>query len=111
MHYRKFALVAFAAGALASPRGGFNNNGGANSGTAASGGGNAALTLDSAAVQTGSFSSGIGSIGSEAGQAASQTSQENFINFCSGKTLTNGLQIVGGSCNGIGYDALFLKQG
>jgi hypothetical protein len=26
----------------------------------------------------------------------------NFINFCAGKTLTNGLQIAGGSCNGIG---------
>lgn len=25
----------------------------------------------------------------------------NFINFCSGKTLTNGLQIKTGSCNGI----------
>jgi hypothetical protein len=26
----------------------------------------------------------------------------NFINFCTGKTLTNGLQVKGGSCNGIG---------
>lgn len=26
----------------------------------------------------------------------------NFINFCSGKTLTNGLQQKKGSCNGIG---------
>jgi transcription initiation factor TFIID subunit 15 len=26
----------------------------------------------------------------------------NFINFCAGKTLTNGLQVAGGSCNGIG---------
>lgn len=25
----------------------------------------------------------------------------NFINFCSGETLTNGLQVQGGSCNGI----------
>jgi hypothetical protein len=60
------------------------------------------LTLDANAVQTGSFSDGLGSIGSEAGEAKSQTSRDNFINFCSGKTLTNGLQIVGGSCNGIG---------
>jgi hypothetical protein len=60
------------------------------------------LTLDAAAVQTGSFSDGSTSIGAEAGQAKSQTSQNNFINFCSGKVLTNGLQIVGGSCNGIG---------
>jgi hypothetical protein len=60
------------------------------------------LELNAAAVQSGSFSDGTNSIGSEAGQAKSQTSQDNFINFCSGKTLTNGLQIVGGSCNGIG---------
>jgi hypothetical protein len=26
----------------------------------------------------------------------------NFINFCTGKTLTNGLQVKTGSCNGIG---------
>jgi len=25
----------------------------------------------------------------------------NFINFCTGKTLTNGAQVQGGSCNGI----------
>ena len=25
----------------------------------------------------------------------------NFINFCTGKTLTNGLQVKAGSCNGI----------
>jgi hypothetical protein len=60
------------------------------------------LTLDADAIQTGSFSDGLDSIGAEAGQAKSQTSQNNFINFCSGKTLTNGLQIIGGSCNGIG---------
>jgi hypothetical protein len=28
--------------------------------------------------------------------------QANFINFCQGKTLTNGLQVKEGSCNGIG---------
>ena len=26
----------------------------------------------------------------------------NFVNFCSGETLTNGLQVKAGSCNGIG---------
>lgn len=26
----------------------------------------------------------------------------NFINFCSGKTLTNGVQNKAGSCNGVG---------
>jgi hypothetical protein len=114
MHYSKLALVAaFAAGALADPaRSGNTNNGGAKAATAqapantaASGttGGNAAsLSLDPAAVQSGSFVDGSTSIGAEAGQALSQTSQNNFINFCVGKTLTNGLQIVGGSCNGIG---------
>lgn len=30
-----------------------------------------------------------------------QSSDENFINTCVGKTLTNGLQVKGGSCNGI----------
>ncbi|PIL34550.1 hypothetical protein GSI_03328 [Ganoderma sinense ZZ0214-1] len=38
----------------------------------------------------------------EAGQVASLTSSNNFINFCAtepGKPLTNGLQIVTGSCN------------
>src|SRR5580700_5854225 len=91
MIYSKLACAfAFSVGALANPAPNPANGGGA------------ALTLDPAAVQTGSASSGIGSIGSEAGQAASQTSNDNFINFCAGKTLTNGLQIVGGSCNGIG---------
>ncbi|KAF9056426.1 hypothetical protein BJ165DRAFT_1522337 [Panaeolus papilionaceus] len=33
------------------------------------------------------------------GQVASLTSTNNFINFCLGKTLTNGQQIVEGSCN------------
>ncbi len=28
--------------------------------------------------------------------------QANFINFCSGETLTNGIQNKAGSCNGIG---------
>jgi hypothetical protein len=36
-------------------------------------------------------------------QLANITSDNaNFINFCAGKTLTNGQQIAGGSCNGIG---------
>src|ERR1700728_4293436 len=90
MFYNTLAYaVAFSAGALAA------------SATTGSTGGTG-LTLDADAVQTGSFSNGADSIGAEAGQALSQTSQNNFINFCSGKTLTNGLQIVGGSCNGIG---------
>jgi hypothetical protein len=90
MFYNKLAYaVAFSTGALA-----------ATATTGSTGG--SGLTLDADAVQSGSFVNGLDSIGAEAGQAASQTSQDNFINFCSGKTLTNGLQVVGGSCNGIG---------
>jgi hypothetical protein len=90
MLYTKLsAVAAFSAGALAAT--------GTTGGTGGTG-----LTLDANAVQTGSASDGLSAIGAEAGQAASQTSTDNFINFCSGKTLTNGLQIVGGSCNGIG---------
>lgn len=69
---------------------------------AAAGGGNADLTLDPTVVQTGSAQDGSKAIGAaEVGQALSTTSDNNFINFCKGKTLTNGLQIVTGSCNGI----------
>lgn len=91
MIYSKLAYaIAFFAGVLANPdddNADHRGNG---------------LTLNADAVQTGSFVDGSASIGAEAGQAKSQTSHNNFINFCSGKTLTNGLQIVGGSCNGIG---------
>lgn len=60
------------------------------------------LTLLPNAIQKGSFNDGSDEIGSaEVGQALSATSQNNFINNCAGKTLTNGLQITTGSCNGI----------
>lgn len=106
MLYTKLAcVVAFTAGALANPAGGKNGGGKAAAAaapaTGTTGNGGTGLTLDAAAVQSGSFVDGSTSIGAEAGQAKSQTSQNNFINFCSGQTLTNGLQIVGGSCNGI----------
>lgn len=58
-------------------------------------------TLSDNALQTGSFLDGGDGLGADAGQALSTTSKSNFINFCSGKTLTNGLQITDGSCNGI----------
>lgn len=61
-----------------------------------------ATTLNEDAIQTGSFFDGSDGLGAEDGQALSETSQNNFINFCSGQTLTNGLQITDGSCNGIG---------
>jgi hypothetical protein len=64
------------------------------------------LTLLSTAIQKGSFNDGSDEIGAkEVGQALSATSQNNFINNCAGKTLTNGLQITTGSCNGISTSA------
>jgi hypothetical protein len=79
------------------------NAGGATAATAAAGGNDASLTLSSNAIQSGSFVDGSEQIGNaDVGQAKSLTSQDNFINFCSGKTLQNGLQILTGSCNGIG---------
>jgi len=59
------------------------------------------LTLSSKAVQVGSQNDGTLETGASEGQAKSATSSNNFINNCVGKTLTNGLQIIGGSCNGI----------
>lgn len=70
-----------------------NNNGG--------GGGGGTPTLNADAIQTGSFEDGSKGNDADDGQAKSATSKENFINFCSGETLTNGLQVQGGSCNGI----------
>lgn len=60
-----------------------------------------ATTLSPEAFQSGSANNGLDETGSEAGEAASDTSTNNFINNCVGKTLTNGLQITTGSCNGI----------
>jgi hypothetical protein len=58
-------------------------------------------TLSPTAIQTGSFFDGQQAVGADNGQAASRTSMNNFMNECVGQTLTNGLQIVDGSCNGI----------
>lgn len=64
--------------------------------------GSTATTLAANAIQSGSFNDGSDEIGNnEAQQAKSLTSTNNFINNCAGKTLTNGLQITTGSCNGI----------
>ena len=86
---------------------------GNNSGNTGSGGANS-LTLLAANVQSGSDSTG--SANATAGQSDSATyvhsiykwtranslsDPANFINFCTGKTLTNGLQVKTGSCNGI----------
>lgn len=59
-------------------------------------------TLSADAIQKGSTVDGSKEVGAaEVGQALSLTSTNNFINNCAGKTLTNGLQITTGSCNGI----------
>jgi len=58
------------------------------------------LQLNPANVQNASDTTGQDAT-SEAGQADSATDPANFINFCTGKTITNGLQVKGGSCNGI----------
>lgn len=64
--------------------------------------GSTGTTLLANAIQSGSFNDGSDEIGAnEAQQAKSLTSTNNFINNCAGKTLTNGLQITTGSCNGI----------
>jgi len=60
------------------------------------------LTLNTNAIQKGSSVDGSTSQGATPEQVKSETSENNFINFCSGQELTNGLQIVTGSCNGIG---------
>ncbi|KAB8293357.1 hypothetical protein EYC80_007679 [Monilinia laxa] len=99
MHFSKIASAATlirVVAAIPSPQ-----KGGNNAATAASGN-DASLTLAADAIQSGSFADGSKEIGAaEVGQAKSATSQNNFINFCSGSTLTNGLQITTGSCNGI----------
>ncbi|KAK2629797.1 hypothetical protein QTJ16_000617 [Diplocarpon rosae] len=55
--------------------------------------------LDAENIQAGSESTGQET--PTAGQASSATDANNFINFCSGQTTTNGLQVKAGSCNGI----------
>ncbi|KAI2466769.1 hypothetical protein F4781DRAFT_339249 [Annulohypoxylon bovei var. microspora] len=92
------------AGNNANANAGNNANANANAGNnnAQNGNNNAAqasLTLDANAVQTGSQSDGDPDAAE--GEAASDTDNANFINFCSGQTLTNGLQQKQGSCNGI----------
>jgi len=59
------------------------------------------LTLDPAVIATGFEQNGLNANGSEAGEVASLTSNNNFINFCLtvNKPLTNGQQITTGSCN------------
>lgn len=60
----------------------------------------ASQCLEANAIATGSLDNGQDP--PVAGQAESATDAFNFINFCAGETLTNGLQVTAGSCNGIG---------
>lgn len=42
-----------------------------------------------------------GTVGVKIGQSPSKVDGSNFINYCAGKTLTNGQQLTTSSCNGI----------
>jgi transcription initiation factor TFIID subunit 15 len=98
-------ILAAAFGAVASAQNNGQNNGqnkgGNNGGNAAAGNDATGTTLSPQAIQSGSFVDGSVNGALKDGQAASATSQNNFINNCVGKTLTNGLQVTAGSCNGI----------
>ncbi|KAI7916278.1 hypothetical protein M9X92_007979 [Pyricularia oryzae] len=85
-----------------------NNNNGQNNNNNNNGGD--ATQLAPNAVQSGSFFDGSDAIGANDAQAQSDVSQNNFINFCAGQTLTNGLQLVDGSCNGIPMGQIPSKQ-
>jgi len=65
--------------------------------SSSSGAFNGGTTLDASVIQTGTTQDGNDP--GEAGQVASLTSNNNYINFCQGQTLTNGTQITAGSCN------------
>ncbi|KAK6524142.1 hypothetical protein TWF694_005803 [Orbilia ellipsospora] len=77
------------------------NNNNKNNNNNNNNGGNNALALNPNNVQTGSQQTGQNGTDVQAGQVNSATDPANFINFCTGKTLTNGLQVKTGSCNGI----------
>ncbi|KAG9049115.1 hypothetical protein FS837_011127 [Tulasnella sp. UAMH 9824] len=61
------------------------------------------LTLDKSQVGANIAKNGLQGGNNEAGQVASLTSKNNFINFCAttDKPITNGQQIADGSCNPI----------
>lgn len=71
------------------------------SGNANSGNAQTSLTLLSSVIASGFAQNGLAANGSEAGEVASLTSTNNFINFCATTNLpiTNGQQIITGSCN------------
>ncbi len=108
MIYSKLvSVLAFSAvGVLAVPKGGQGQAAAGGAGGAAAGGAAAAnaggadtsLTLDPSVISTGFANDGTFEQGAEAGEVPSLTSTNNYINFCKGKTLQNGLQITTGSC-------------
>ncbi|KAF8487371.1 hypothetical protein DFH94DRAFT_705613 [Russula ochroleuca] len=55
------------------------------------------LCLDNSVIAKGFENNGQQN--ATAGQSPSLTSSNNFINFCVGKTITNGQQVQAGSCN------------
>jgi len=78
-------------------KGGNGKNGGKNGGDDNNDDVQESKTLDPSVIAT-----GFASDGQEvpvAGQVASLTSTNNFINFCAGLEITNGKQIKTGSCN------------
>lgn len=89
-----FAL-ALSASVFASPLGSLETRDGNGSQTS--------LTLDKSQIGANIAKNGLGGGNNEAGQAASLTSKNNFINFCAttNKPITNGQQIADGSCNPI----------
>jgi len=96
------ASTSSSAAAAATPAANINKNTGGNGGNGNNngGGGNpqTSLTLDNSVINSNFAKSGQEGA-TEAGQVASLTSKNNYINFCLGKTLTNGQQVKGGSCN------------
>jgi len=97
---RFLPILLLVSAALAAPRPQDDNDNDNNNNNDDDGNDNAALVLDPANVQAASAATGQDG-GGDPAQADSLTDEANFINFCTGKTITNGAQVVDGSCNGI----------
>lgn len=98
------ASSAAAAAAASSAASNTDTAAAASSATAAAAGGNDADAQDSTTLDPAVIATGFEQDGQEtptAGQVASLTSKNNFINFCLtvNKPITNGQQIQAGSCN------------
>lgn len=89
-----------AAAATSSAVANVNKNTGGSGGNSNNGSGNpqTSLTLDPSVINS-NFAQNGQEGATEAGQVPSLTSTNNYINFCIGKTLTNGQQVKSGSCN------------